>query len=251
MLTRDDRLDLLRAYATVSGHRFPQYVVCQNLPSLNKQLDIGHLDDGEGQSIACSYYSKTNGFCHDCIALIDGLEDIMSFIRTTKANATQPEAYLFQPLLEGLVHRLLRKEPGVALDGISTLINGCCRLAVLILVDAMVREAFGSPAYTDHHVRRIKSDLLPMNTGLGRALYWLMVATLHGQKVDLGEPARGMYVAEAVLLAIDISENTWRLARDKILDYLELRKTNELVDTNSLELWELGPISQIIIEDWI
>ena len=251
MLMRIDRLDLLRAYATFSRHRFPGYVVCRSLPSLDEQLAIVSLDDGDEQTIAGSHSEETSEFSHDCIALLDGLEDVVSMIRDTKSRGPQVEAFWFKPLLEGLVRRLLRRAPGVALDKRSILIKGCCRLVVLISVDILVREAFGTPNYSSHFVRKVKSDLLDMDTKLGRTLYWLIVATLHGQKVDLGEPARGLYVAEAVLLAMDVSENTWRLVRARLLEYLETQKPNRLVDTHVSQLWDLEPITQIVIENWI
>lgn len=241
----------MRAYATVSRHRFPQFQVCQGLPSLGKQLGLNSESEKDIKNPVGSRFEQAYNFCRDCIALFDGVEDVASLIRTSKSIQEQTEKFWFKQLLENLVRRLLRREPGVATDEGSGLVKGCCRLAVLILVDTMMREAFSSPNYSGHNVRAVRANLLDTDTKLGRALYWLMVAMLHGQRVDLGEPARALYLAEAVLLAMDVSENEWRLIRTRLVRYLEMKQLNDLAGIQISELWEVGPISQTVMDDWI
>ncbi len=246
----NNRLDLMRAYAIASRHRFPAFTVCQVLPSLDKQLRVGPEGENNTGRFVGSQFEETYKFCQDCVALLDGLEDVASLIRSTKKFEVETERSWLKPLLEGLVRRLLRNVPGIAIDERSALIRGSCRLAVLISVDAMIREAFASPNYNGQHVRAIKMSLLDMDTKLGLALYWLMVAMLHAQRVDLGEPARALYLAEVVLLAIDVSDHAWRHTKARLVEYLQRKQINELVDTQISELWELEPISQMIIDDW-
>lgn len=241
----------MRAYATVSRHRFPLFKVCHGLPSLGKQLELDPGSDDNMENLTGSRFEEAYDFCRDCIALCDGVEDVASLIRTSKPMQEQTEICCFKQLLEGVVRRLLRGEPGVATNESSGLVKGCCRLAVLIMVDTMIREAFGSPNYNGHNAQAIKANLLNMDTKLGRALYWLMVAMLHGQRVDLGKPARALYLAEAVLLAIDVTDNEWRLTRTRLVQYLDMKQTTDLGDTRISDLWEVGPISHTVMDNWI
>ena len=212
------------------------------------QNDIGQVMDPDIDKTQQESYRH----CEDALVLVHGLEDLMELLGSTARNPFVRLNISLKDLLSCAVTQLLSKGP-VDLDdpnGRSYLSRRCCRLAVLLFVDVAIKEIFDSPDPPGRYVRKLKSDLVGITTLWSRSLEILMMILLQHDRIALEKPWRWWYVADVVMMTMNIGQTTWRAIEETLLAYIGGSTFEASQTAQSGSIWDMQSMTQSFVQEW-
>ena len=239
------RLDVIRAYATISAPRYPAFASVRVLEPL-----AINIPQTPGRSLwYSSPGSRESGFtpfeyryCEDALVLVNKLEDVLLLSRSAATDLSGPVGESFRKLLNTSLEQMLEKPSHLCFptDGVSPtdiyavyatpspvpqnlsegerrrlLLAGLAlRLTALTFLDAAIREFFDAPSYTGYYTSQLQSRFLGSralanDSPWGRSLEMVIAVLLQADRMALERPWRAWYVADALTQTMRVGEWTW------------------------------------------
>ena len=186
-------------------------------------------------------------FCEDCLRMIHGLEDIMLVIGSAAQQKKRPSDAELRDLFWDNVLQLLLSDDGEMSNDTLAIAMRCCRLAALILVDFVIHERFHSQPQEGFFIRVLRKTLLDVNEHWGRSYEMFITIMSRTDRLALERSQRAWYIADVIMLTINMSRDKWTRIEGKLLGYIRANPLDKVRDPQDSSVFDMNSIVDLLL----
>ena len=242
------RMDVIRAYISISSPRYPTYSIVRSLTPLAINVPRS-LPDWSPIDLSTNDRKEVYWWCEDSIYFIHELEDFMLLVGSAACDKTENLELSIQDLIKSAAsHLLCRQELGN--PNAPRLSRKCTRLAALIFVDLAIKELFDSPATSGQFLSDVKARFFSITTPWGRSLEMLAMVLIKHSRVALEKAWRAWYVADVVTTTMNFGDESWAIAERNMLEYLQSHAIKVTAGPRSSQIWDPKSTLEDFVRAW-
>ncbi|MCJ1387697.1 hypothetical protein MMC18_000540 [Xylographa bjoerkii] len=242
------RMDVIRAYITISSPRYPTYSIVRSLSPLAINVPRSH-PGWSPIDLSTNDRRDVYWFCEDSIYLIHELEDFMLLVGSAAGDKTENLELSIQDLIKSAASQLVCRQDLGNPDA-PRRPRKCIRLAALIFVDLAIRELFDSPATSGQFVCELKARFFDSSTTWGRSLEMLAMVLIKHSRLALEKGWRAWYIADVVTMTMNFGEESWAIAEHNMREYLWNHATKVVLGRRSSQIWDLQSTLESFLSAW-
>ena len=239
------RMDLLRAYMTISKPRYPGWRAFQSLEPIMIDISSG-AQPGIDEAL--------NDLCSDFLSLIHGLEDLVLLIGSVDPATEEWDTCPDLSIVVDAAASLLSKLTWSADERNDLkIIKTCCRLATLVFIDICLHRYFDTSEgiWGEGNRHAALFALLRDYQHWRLQLNILLQLLLKGNRVALEDPRRTWYIVEVLMLVQTVGPQTWPLIFEILCTHLLPEGASEGQQKLDYDrIWDLESMARNVISDW-
>ena len=233
----------------ISHPRYPRFAPIRAIEPIAIKIPLSARDWEEMSTETIESHQSVYRFCEDCLRIIHGLEDLMLVIGSAAQQKKRPSDQELYSLFWDAVFHLLTEEDKETRNATLAIARRCCRLAALILVDVVIHERLQTQPQEGFFIRVLRKNLLDVNEHWGRSYEMFITIMSRTDRLALEKSMRAWYIADVIMLTVNMSRDKWTRIQDKLLAYIRENPLAKVRDPHDSNIFDMSSLTEMLVNN--